>query len=458
VPGPNSDTLYGGGWTDLGTTPAAITFPTAENSDTNHMRYASVLAQDIYGNVHFVLHRTDFPARQNESAPGFTNKICLFWDSPQNPARAGHNAACSGATFKAKRGVSQRHLFLVVRVFSTAEIQQGCIDAGTVAANPTNPTLWKFFPGFDGCNIIEGINASPVIAGTQVRDPFTDYQAYMAPSATGAPNPATCSYVFQHAPCFGGDKNAFWNAVCKALEQSPPRTDEASYIDTYFCEETGICSTGCRKNANGQYDLDYFTLTKKMDETWAKLAPAESTIGVNDWQKSNQWVVLPFDGHWVASADAFASRANAAPAIPTNDAVYWLGFWDSRPDGQKTALSCANGTRYRLQFNPEQPMPINFDQGGFWSVTVYNPVWFYNPAANKVSRSYRIHGREGGVIPADIYFAANCTGTDNCIEAPATGEFRAVLRFYMAKPEVLPGGGYPMPRIKKCGGSKNQGC
>jgi hypothetical protein len=438
--GPNADTIYGAGWLDL-LGPVAITLPAAEAADPH--RYINILGMDVYGNVVFVMHRSDYPHVAPQ--PGY--KFCVY----NNPA---HAATCNSAAFNGGFHSTQRHVFVITRVYSSGDTVPSCVDP--VSAVPPSPHL-VFRPGPDGCNMLEGINAAPVVAGTPAIDPWNVYHALMDPV-----NPNACGYSFQQPPCHGQNKNAFWNAVCMLIKESPPNADEGAYIDRKFTA-FGIHSHGCDTHADGTYNLDYYSLTKYQDDVWNALVPAESTVGVNDWQHSNQWVMIPFTGQWVASEKNFADRANVAPNVPNSDSVYWLGFWDSRPDGQKTDLSLEGGTRYRIQFSPDQPIPIDFAKGGFWSFTIYNPSWYFMTHADKSPRSYRIHSRDSGVSadgvftpPADIYIQANCTGTDNCLEAPATGEFRVVMRGYTSLPSFREG--YPLPRIKKCGGAKNLGC
>jgi hypothetical protein len=295
-------------------------------------------------------------------------------------------------------------------------------------------------PGIDGCNFLEFLVFQPLTAAPPtLLNPFNEFKALLSPVA-GSCGAAPDSTI----PCghVGGNRNAYWDLVCKIMKMSPPSSAEALYIDSHF-GPLGINSTG---NCNPHYD----DLNAGFDLGYQQLA-APATQKLTGAVKQG-WVYLPFSGQWNATAqNGYFLRAMTAQRLffmePNSVVAYWAKFTDNTD----VDLDGAGGAIYKITF-PGGPIPIvTFPAPvGFWSMTVYGANWFLHP---NPTNKHMVHARTN-TAPTAIYLSADCSGAPvgaglDCIPVP-TGFFRLLFRSYVAMPALAPTGAYVLPDVQKC--------
>jgi hypothetical protein len=408
VVSPNVDTIYAGGWTDLRQA-LALNVPDP-TTDPNGARYYSVTFYDMYTNVVLTLDNNNYP---------HGGLFCLVRSAAQLPicqAALGPNAP---------KFILPGFLSVIARVYSEGRTVN-CVDPQTGAIQQ----------GIDGCYTLERtqfVNIGPAPPGGLLA-PFSAYLSLMNPVSSSA-----CAYKYPHPPCYGGSNHAFWDAVCKVIVENPPSQAEGDYINAHFAS-LGIHSTGCSNLAYNALEVGFW-------EGYATLKVAQSTVGATSPEGSNVWKFLPFTSTWDISQEGLLIRAVTSfrlhAMVPNDKAAYWAIFHESR--GTQNRLSCANGARYRVDFRA--PAPVNYDNFGFWSVTLYDETWFM------VGASSTVFGARGNtkVVPDSFIIAADCNGGPGCVVCP-NGPFQLLLRGYQPLADLQPGGDYEFPKIKQCHG------
>jgi hypothetical protein len=246
-------------------------------------------------------------------------------------------------------------------------------------------------------------------------------------------SPQGCGYHWQHPPCFGGSRKAFWDAICLAIGQSPPSTAEAQYIDENFAV-FGIHSTGCS-------NVDYDALDAGWDDGVAGVKWAETHLGSYSAEGSNVWQAPAFNGVWPITPLDLLRRANNGYIVPNNINVYWIAFWESH--GKTERLTGADGNTYRVDWR--DVVPVDYDNFGFWSVTLYDETWYLVGAQ---SHTFGVRGNTP-VVPSSFTIAADCSGRSNCVLCP-DGPFQLIIRGYNPTQGLQPGTLYEFPKVKLC--------
>jgi hypothetical protein len=406
---PNVDTMYGGAWLD---TNNAMFLQIPNAALLGGARYYSVNFLDAYTNIITTISNENYPNG---------GLFCLYGGN-SNPQ--GQIDRCNTVASNGHRTITAfiqlpRYSFGLVRVYSTGA------DSGR-------------FCGPEGCVFMDGVGIQSLQTNA-ILAPFNAYKSYFAPNSASA-----CSYHYGQKPCVNGDRNAFWNLVCKIIGENPPSADEAEYINNKFAS-VGL-TTSCASNT-----LDYATLNAGIDSGWDALTEAEAVVGVAGHQHPNEWLYFPFNGHWETSTADYLVRGTASKRlhflVDNHQSAYWATFTDSRPPKQRTRLSGAN--EYRVEFSTEGDVPVNYGLNGFWSVTLYDSTWFL---VNSVESVYGVRGNAPG-IPANFIISANCNGRANCVNAPA-GNFQLLFRGYYPEAGLDAEGGYQLPKVFLC----NKGC
>jgi hypothetical protein len=237
VVSPNVDTIYAAGYTDLSQA-QALNVPNP-NADPDGARYYSVTFYDMYTNVVLTIDNNNYPTG---------GLFCVVRSELQFPI-------CNAAIATATKLVLPRFMYVIARVYSEGRTV-GCVD----------PVAHVVQEGVDGCATLDSLNfvALPPAPAAPLLNPFTTYLPLMNPTSADA-----CAYKYGHAPCFGGNNKAFWDAVCRILVESPPSAAEAAYINANFAD-FGIHSTGC-------VDVKYETLAAGFAEGYASVAEARSS-------------------------------------------------------------------------------------------------------------------------------------------------------------------------------------
>jgi hypothetical protein len=400
---PDVDALESRGYLDLARAQILqIPDPTA---DPDGSRPYTVAFFDMYNNVTQVIDNTNFPNG---------GRFCLISGPSQQ-------AICSAvpeitATFQLSR-------------FGTVLARVG---SESRAASCVDPASGATESGVDGCHTMDRIGLAPVGPLVAMLIPFAQYSPLMDPNSAAA-----CAFHPGQAPCTNGNINAFWDTVCKVLAEAPVSPAEAAYIDSKF-GALGIHSTGCSS-------LDYASLNAGLPAGYQSLASRQATTGKIGNLRSTEWINLPFNGTWNATAEGFLLRAQAALRLqfllPGEKAAYWAAFTDSRPAGQRAALSGANGVVYRVQIPSEQNVPVYLAQGGSWSVSVYTPEWFTTTG----DRPFGRHSITSGT-PLSFHLAADCTGLNDCVRVP-NGPFQLLFRGYQPQASLSGDGDYRLPKI-----------
>jgi len=171
-----------------------------------------------------------------------------------------------------------------------------------------------------------------------------------------------------------------------------------------------------------------------------------------------QWQFLPFDGQWASgcgeadmgcSNDAYLLRAVTSARLhamnPNAEAVYYAAFTDHKGD----PLNASKNQTYRMEFDDDSSVPVDYSVGGFWSLTVYDSTYYLNGANG--NHVYAIRGASNAE-PPKVHIAHTCTNA-NCIPAP-DGPFVVLLRGYAPTNSFQPNSGYELPWIKTCQNKK----
>jgi hypothetical protein len=428
VVAPNIDTIYGGAQLDvtlpliLTVPPPTVTLPTNPNVflvGPNDFRFYGVSFIDAYSNVVASVNRLFAPGQGG-------GRFCLYSVDAHSTLICDPVAAAGHFAWQGKVKVP-RYVTAVARAWST----------GNPSSNPClDPQTNLFNPGIDGCNFLEFMTIANITAPpANLLNPWTEFKDLMSPV------PGACGLSSADAiPCghVGGNRNAYWDAVCKVLRESPPSAGEAAYIDTHF-GPLGI-------HSNGQCAPNYAALNAGFDLGYGQLAApaAQQTTGA----VKQGWVYIPFSGQWASdTATGLFLRAITAQRLffmePNNIVAYWAKFTDSTG----LSLDGTGGAIYKITFPGGAP-PVS-PPPGFWSMTVYEQNWFLHAnAANK----YMFHSQGG--TPPTIYLSNNCVGAPtgsgfDCIPIP-TGFFRLLFRSYAGSAALAPTGSYILPTVTHC--------
>jgi hypothetical protein len=408
---PNVDTLYAGGWLDLAQAQLLIV-PDAAH-DPAGPRYLVIVFYDMYANVPFTIGTQNYP---------HGGRFCLI----SNPAQAAICHAVPGGVTATIQ--LPRYSAVIGRVYSLG-LPTSCVDLQTGAVQQ----------GVDGCFTVDRILLQPL--GTPLApllNPFVSYAALMNPNS-----PTACGYHWKHPPCFGGSRKAFWDAICLELTQSPVSPAEAQYINDNFAV-FGIHSTGCS-------NVNYAALDLGWDDGVEGVKWAQSHQPVVSSEDSNRWQAYPFDGVWPINPLGLVYRANNGFIVPNAVNVYWMAFWESHGKADQR-LTGANGNVYRVDWR--EVVPVDYDNFGFWSVTLYDETWY---PVGATSKTFGVRGNTP-VVPSSFTIAAHCDGISNCVVAPE-GPFQLIIRGYNPTQGLMPGTSYEFPKVRLCrGNGKSPNC
>jgi hypothetical protein len=429
VVAPNVDTIYGGAQLDvalplmLTVPPPTVPLPTNPSINLigpNDLRFYGVSFIDAYSNVVGSFNRL-FPPGQGGG------RFCLYSVDAHSTVICDAVAAHAGFTWQGKMKLP-RYVTAIARAWST----------GLPSGNPClDPQTNLFNPGIDGCNFLEFMTITNITAPpADLLDPWTQYKNLMAPV------PGACGLSSaDNMPCshVGANRNAYWDAVCKVLRESPPSAAEAAYIDVNFAH-LGI-------HSNGQCTPDYATLNAGFESGYGQLASLGTQEATGAVKQG--WVYLPFSGQWASgTAAGLFLRAVTAQRLffmePNTVVAYWARFTDSTGN----VLDGTGGAIYKITFPGGNP-PIS-PPPGFWSMTVYEQNWFlHGNAANK----YTSHSLFSNSAPPTIYLSNTCAGAPtgtgvDCIPIPATF-FRLLFRAYAASAALAPTGNYILPTVAR---------
>jgi hypothetical protein len=403
------DTLYAGAFLDLAQV-QILNVPDASH-DPAGPRYSVVVFYDMSANVLFTIGTQNYP---------HGGRFCLI-------SVPGQAAVCNAVPGLAATIHLPRFGAVIARVYSLG-VPTLCTDLQTGVVQQ----------GIDGCFTIDRIVLQP--AGTAyapILTPFASYVSLMNPVS-----PTGCGYHWKFPPCEGGSRHAFWDAICLSISQSPLPPAEAEYVDANFAD-FGIHSTGC-------HIINYAALDLGWDDGVAGVKWAQSQQLAVSNEDSNVWQMTPFVGAWPITPLGFVYRANNGFMVPSNINVYWVIFGESH--GGNPRLTGANGNVYRV--NWREVVPVDYDNFGFWSVTLYDETW-YLVGAN--SKSFGVRGNTA-VVPSSFTIAAHCDGISDCIVAPE-GPFQLMIRGYNPTAGLLPGTSYLFPKVKLCrGNGKSKDC
>jgi hypothetical protein len=378
----------------------------ADSPDPEGNRPYSIAFFDMYNNVRHVIDNTNYPNG---------GRICLIYQ-PET-----QQAICN-----ALQGV-------VATVDTTVLLRIGSEHRATTCFQEGfDPAFHPPAPGVDGCFTLDRVTFGNWGPWNPLLLPYNQYLPLMNPNSSAA-----CAFTPGQPPCTNGNANAFWDAVCQVLQESPASGAEASYIDSNFAA-LGITSTGCGT-------LNYAGLNAGMTAGYQSMQSGQATTGKVGNLRSTEWISIPFNGTWDATEAGFLLRAQAAFRLqfllPGSKAAYWAAFTDSRPAGQRAPLSGANGAVYRVQIPNEQNVPVSFAQFGSWGLSVYTPDWFTSTNGAPYGRYSITSGN-----PLSFYLAANCTGLSDCIVVP-NGPFRLLFRGYQPQAGLAGDGNYRLPKV-----------
>jgi len=424
VVAPGIDTIYGIAQLDL-SQPQFLTIPpptlTAPTNPSvfligpGDVRYYGVTFSDAYSNVVGAINRITFP---------LGGRFCLYYNDAQSAicaAAAVHGGFAWQATIKLPR-----YATALVRAWSS----------GLPSTNPcVDPQTQQINPGIDGCNFLEFMSLVNLTSTPALLNPWNEFKDLMSPvpgaCGSGDASGMPCDHV-------GGNRNAYWDTICKVLRLTPPSAAEAAYINANFAS-LGLSADGnCNPNygvLNVGFDVGYGTLSSVATQ---KLTGAPK----------NGWLYLPFTGTWDITQTGLFTRAMTAQRLfymePNSVVAYWAKYTDS----SNVDLSGAGGAIYKITF-PGGPPQVN-TQIGFWSMTVYEANWFLHP---NPTNKYMFHSNVP-ILPPTIYLANDCTGAPSgtgfaCIPVPAAN-FRLLFRNYVASANMSPLGSYVNPTVTHC--------
>jgi hypothetical protein len=299
-----------------------------------------------------------------------------------------------------------------------------------------DPQTHALQAGVDGCFSIDRIALIPI--GTHfvpLLNPFNAYAGLMNPVY-----PNACAYHYTHPPCFGGDQKAFWNAICQAIVEAPPSQEESLYIETNF-GQFGIHYSGCQ-------DVQYDALALGWDDGVEGVRWAVTHLGPTSDEASNVWQIPNFNGQWAINPLSLLRRDNNGLMVPNTNVVYWVAFWES--GGNSPRLSCADGNYYRV--NWREVIPVNYDQYGSWSFTIYDDTHYL------VGVQAKTFGARGNTatIPNSFLLASDCAGNPDCALCPAHGNFYVIIRGWNPTSHFQYPTTYDFPKIKPCKGGNGQ--